>query len=160
MGQSTSTSSRHGGVRRWYCGAAAALIPSLPPPAHTLTAATAQCGSSSPFVGFEGALTGLEHDVGGQLRILDDCTAEVAGFTYDGNAPAAYWWGAPSTSNGDIRGQGRRIAQMRIDRAYDGETVRWGMRRRGSEWAGGVGRALPCRCPHVHAARCASSTHS
>ena len=71
----------------------------------------------------------------GQLRILDDCTAEVAGFTYDGNAPAAYWWGAPSTDNGDIRGQGRRIAQMRIDRAYAGETVRcvdrWG------SWVGG-----------------------
>jgi len=33
----------------------------------------------------------MEHDLSGRLTILDDCTAEVQGFTYDGNAPAAYW---------------------------------------------------------------------
>lgn len=113
----------------------------------------------------------------GRLQILDDCSAAVSGFTYDGKAPAAYWcacrcsrphldrepapaqpaagsaegawlpgstewrprpgchallrlpadlnrWGAPSTANADIRRHGRRIAQMRVDRAYRGEDVR------------------------------------
>lgn len=83
----------------------------------------AACGTASPFVGFEGSLTEMEHNVGGKVRILDDCTFEVTGFTYDGDAPAAYWWGAPSTDNGDIRGSGRRIAEMRVDSAYDGETL-------------------------------------
>ena len=54
---------------------------------------------------------------------LSDSPLQVTGFTYDGDAPAAYWWGAPSTDNGDIRGSGRRIAEMRVDTGYDGETV-------------------------------------
>lgn len=62
--------------------------------------------------------------MGGRLRILDDCTFEVTGFTYDGNAPAAYWWGAPSVDNSDIRGSGRRIADLRVAQAFNGETVR------------------------------------
>ncbi|KAL4458957.1 hypothetical protein ABPG75_013822 [Micractinium tetrahymenae] len=85
--------------------------------------AHAACGSTSPHVGFEGDLTEMEHNVGGRVRILDDCTFEVTGFTYDGNAPAAYWWGAPSTDNGDIRGSGRRIADQRVEQEYNGDTL-------------------------------------
>ncbi|KAL4431620.1 hypothetical protein ABPG77_001462 [Micractinium sp. CCAP 211/92] len=83
----------------------------------------AACGTSSPFVGFEGSLTEMEHNVGGTVKILDDCTFQVTGFTYDGNAPAAYWWGAPSIDNGDIRRSGRRIADTRLEQAYDGATI-------------------------------------
>ena len=64
----------------------------------------------------------------------------MTGFTYDGDAPAAYWWGAPSTDNGDIRGSGRRIAEMRVDSAYDGETV--SQLRRAAQSPGGLGVAV------------------
>ncbi len=62
--------------------------------------------------------------ISGTFRILDDCTAEVEGFTYDGLGPSTYWWGAPSTDNAAIRGSGRRIAATQLNTAYNGETVR------------------------------------
>jgi hypothetical protein len=65
----------------------------------------------------------MEHDVSGTFRILDDCTAEVTGFTYDGLGPAVWWWGAPSTDNRAIRDGGRRIQSKELTRAYNGETV-------------------------------------
>jgi hypothetical protein len=50
---------------------------------------------------------------------------QVSGFTYDGKGPAVFWWGAPSADNGDIRRNGRRVVGQQLDRAYNGETVRW-----------------------------------
>ena len=61
--------------------------------------------------------------VSGTVRIVDDCTFEVYGFTYDGQGPKVWWWGAPSTDNGDIRSEGRRIVPGQLTRGYDGETV-------------------------------------
>lgn len=85
--------------------------------------AAAQCTTNSPYVGFTGELTEMEHDVSGRVRILDDCTMQITGFTYDGKAPAAYWWGAPSTGNAAIRREGRRIADAQVTAAYDGSTI-------------------------------------
>ncbi|EFN50780.1 hypothetical protein CHLNCDRAFT_142500 [Chlorella variabilis] len=83
----------------------------------------AQCTSNSPYVGFEGQLTEFEHDVSGTVRIVDDCTFEVSGFTYDGQGPDVYWWGGPSTDYSDIRSEGFRIVPEQVTRGYDGETV-------------------------------------
>ena len=62
--------------------------------------------------------------VSGHVKILDDCTAEITDFTYDGEAPAAYMWGAPDTQQRDIVQNGERIADMRLTRKYNKETVR------------------------------------
>lgn len=46
-----------------------------------------------------------------------------AGRSYDGRAPAAYWFGSPSTEPRDIRDQGFRLNDMRLERSYNGEDV-------------------------------------
>eukprot|EP00877_Chromochloris_zofingiensis_P010195 jgi/Chrzof1/5429/Cz16g02200.t1 len=54
------------------------------------------CGTEHPYVGLVGELSQLQHKVSGKITILDDCSFQVTGFTYDGQAPAAYWWGGPA----------------------------------------------------------------
>jgi hypothetical protein len=119
--------------------------PACPNPAHALHA---RCCRHR--------LVGLQ--VSGTFRILDDCTAEVAGFTYDGLGPAVWWWGAPSTDNQAIRDSGRRIDSTELITAYNGETVgcclfacllRFLSRRC---WPGGVRQVCSdewCRCGTV-----------
>ncbi|EFN50783.1 hypothetical protein CHLNCDRAFT_142504 [Chlorella variabilis] len=85
------------------------------------------CPSDSIYVGLEGQLTGLEHDVSGRVRIVNDCTFEVSGFTYDGQGSDVYWWGAFSTAYNDIRSEGFRIVPEQVTRSYHGETVNFTM---------------------------------
>ncbi|KAG2491154.1 hypothetical protein HYH03_010595 [Edaphochlamys debaryana] len=63
-------------------------------------AAASRCGHSktSAYVGFKGPLVNTEHQIGGDFEILDDCTFKVSMFSYDGQAPATYWWCGSSTS--------------------------------------------------------------
>jgi hypothetical protein len=41
--------------------------------------------------------------VGGHISILDDCTFQVTGFSYDGLAPAAHWWGGNGLAQDELR---------------------------------------------------------
>ena len=59
----------------------------------------------------------------GTFRIVDDCTFEVKDFSYDGQAPAAYFWGAPGTTQAAIVKFGERLSDMQLTRAYDKETL-------------------------------------
>jgi hypothetical protein len=43
--------------------------------------ASAACGTSSPFVGYQGQLSTIFHDVSGLLTVIDDCTLVVQNFT-------------------------------------------------------------------------------
>jgi hypothetical protein len=43
------------------------------------------CAADHPSVGLSGEFSTLQHDVAGTATILDDCTIEIEGFTYDGN---------------------------------------------------------------------------
>lgn len=61
--------------------------------------------------------------VSGRVRIVNDCTFEVSGFTYDGQGSDVYWWGAFSTAYNDIRSEGFRIVPEQVTRSYHGETV-------------------------------------
>lgn len=60
------------------------------------TANPAQC--SMRMAGCTGMLSTLEHDVAGQITVIDDCTFRVRGWEYDGTGPAVEWWAAPVSS--------------------------------------------------------------
>ncbi|KAG2439762.1 hypothetical protein HYH02_010639 [Chlamydomonas schloesseri] len=65
----------------------------------------AKCASAGALVGFTAPLIGHEHVAYGTFRIIDDCTATVEDFIYDGLAPDAFWKVGPSADNfSDARG--------------------------------------------------------
>eukprot|EP01128_Nolandella_sp_AFSM9_P000793 TRINITY_DN10914_c0_g1_i1.p1 TRINITY_DN10914_c0_g1~~TRINITY_DN10914_c0_g1_i1.p1 ORF type:complete len:655 (-),score=114.59 TRINITY_DN10914_c0_g1_i1:132-2027(-) len=92
------------------------------------------CDSTHDLVGKSATLSSLEHDVGGVVQVIDDCTFEVTQFTYDGTGPAAYWYaGNPSLVNGfkvneeklDTVGNPNRIYTYRLNEGltWDSFTV-------------------------------------
>ncbi|GAQ87169.1 DOMON domain containing protein [Klebsormidium nitens] len=82
--------------------------------------ASAACGTSSPFVGYQAQLSTIFHDVAGLLTVIDDCTLVVQNFTFDGSAPATYFWGAPGSSQDPISlraPRGFRLTDQRLTRS-------------------------------------------
>lgn len=75
------------------------------------------------FVGFTGALSTLEHQVSGTVSVTTDsnggCEVRLSMFTYDGAAPAAYFWCSASDSTSDQRA-GFRANPDRLKRYYNG----------------------------------------
>jgi hypothetical protein len=71
-----------------------------------------------------GKLQGLEHDIAGQIRISEDCSLSATGFSYDGQAPKVFWWGAPGKcSAGTLKKEGRRISNQQLVESYNNEEV-------------------------------------
>eukprot|EP00877_Chromochloris_zofingiensis_P010197 jgi/Chrzof1/5430/Cz16g02210.t1 len=81
----------------------------------------AGCTNKHPYVGLVGKLTELEHKVSGTITILDDCSFRVTDFTYDGKAPAAYWWGAPDVDR--LYQEGFALDSNRLKSSSNGVTV-------------------------------------
>eukprot|EP00877_Chromochloris_zofingiensis_P010198 jgi/Chrzof1/5431/Cz16g02220.t1 len=63
----------------------------------------------------------MEHDVSGTITILDDCSFRVTGFTYDGQAPAAYWWGGPAVDM--LYKAGFELNSNRLETSSNGVTL-------------------------------------
>ncbi|KAK9837455.1 hypothetical protein WJX81_003838 [Elliptochloris bilobata] len=59
----------------------------------------------------------MDHNVAGHVEILDDCTFSVTGFYYDGQAPAAHWWGGKGLQQ-DVLRRGIELNPMRLASAY------------------------------------------
>lgn len=54
------------------------------PIGNPVAATTRECGSTHPKVGHTTTLSQRSHDVAGTAAIVDDCTIEITGFSYDG----------------------------------------------------------------------------
>ena len=79
--------------------------------------ASAACPSVS------GELRGLEHNIAGSISISEDCSLSAKGFSYDGQAPKVFWWGAPDCSAGTIKKEGRRISNQQLAKSYNNDQV-------------------------------------
>ena len=78
------------------------------------------CGSSHRLVGFGASLSRLQHQLAGTVTGVDDCTFRVTGFTMT-SAPAAYWWGARSSSRADLLA-GFKLSDARLVGSFSGTT--------------------------------------
>lgn len=56
------------------------------------------CSSSHSKVGQTGLFSTFDHGVTGNLTVIDDCTIEISGFSYDGGGPQVYFY-AGTNSN-------------------------------------------------------------
>lgn len=52
------------------------------------------CGNTHPMVGYSGDFATYAHNVAGRATIIDDCTIQVSSFSYDGQGPDVYFYGA------------------------------------------------------------------
>lgn len=52
------------------------------------------CDADHPMVGWTAELSTLQHDVSGTVTILDDCTAEITDFDFDGQGIDVRLYGA------------------------------------------------------------------
>lgn len=78
------------------------------------------CDATDPRVGQVATLQERQHDVGGQVRIVDDCTLEVTGFTFDGAGIDVRFYTGVSGDFSD----GVSIGPNLVRRGgYDGETI-------------------------------------
>eukprot|EP00056_Hartaetosiga_gracilis_P007795 m.112213 g.112213 ORF g.112213 m.112213 type:complete len:838 (+) comp12779_c1_seq2:605-3118(+) len=92
------------------------------------------CTCDHEYVGRYADFTSFQHRWGGRLTIVDDCTFRVDEFSYDGNAPAAYWWGASDTSQTALRMGFRLISSRRVSGAPNGGVTRTLMLDNGVTW--------------------------
>ena len=79
------------------------------------------CTSEHRSVGQTAVFNGLFHEVAGQLTVIDDCTLEITGFTYDGLGPDVYFYTGSSAEYNDgnnfiigPRLNGNRWSEQRI----------------------------------------------
>jgi len=72
---------------------------------YTFSATVTNCQSISQsyFGSFMGSLEKQVHNVGGIVYAVDESTLFIKNFTYDGQAPDAYFW-AGSTRSPDSSG--------------------------------------------------------
>ncbi|CAL8466192.1 g5728 [Coccomyxa elongata] len=93
----------------------------------------AACTKASPYVGFSGPLTTIDHMIGGTVTILDDCSFKVTNFSYDGLAPAVHWWGAKSLSVKDLR-NGQELNPMLVTGPVNGLEMTVPLLTQGATW--------------------------
>ena len=83
------------------------------------------------------------------VTVKDPCTLEITKFTYDGKAPAFYFWASPSAVYANILKTGKRVSAMRVAQPYTGQKVSWlrWLRRPAGvvQWRGGRGVCAPQR---------------
>lgn len=78
------------------------------------------CEATDPRVGRVATLSERQHDVGGQVRVVDDCTLEVTGFTFDGRGIDVRFY----TGVGGDFSDGVAIGDNLVRASgYDGETI-------------------------------------
>ena len=79
------------------------------------------CGDDHPLVGQIVSLSTLQHQVAGDVRVVDNCTLEVTDFVYDGQGPRVFFFGALDSqySSADSFVIGPRLN----GRSYNGETL-------------------------------------
>lgn len=77
------------------------------------------CGSSHPRVGQIATLTERQHGVGGEVVVVDDCTLEVRGFTFDGRGIDVRFYAGTGLDFSDGFAMGDNLVRSR---AYEGET--------------------------------------
>ena len=63
------------------------------PGKHAVSSLTASHPGSASYLGL------LSVQFAGTIHILDDCTFQVTGFTYDGQAPNVGWYGAKNVAS-------------------------------------------------------------
>ena len=82
---------------------------------------TGACGDDHPLVGQIVSLSTLQHQVAGDVRVVDNCTLEVTDFVYDGQGPRVFFFGALDSqySSADSFVIGPRLN----GRPYNGETL-------------------------------------
>ena len=61
--------------------------------------------------------------MGGTVKVKDACTLEITKFTYDGAAPAFYFWAAPTKTYATILKSGKRISGLHVTKKYTGQKV-------------------------------------
>lgn len=79
-----------------------------------------ECTSVHAKVGHTATLAQRSHDVRGTARIVDDCTIELTGFSYDGRGLDVRIYAAPA---GDYA-NGFAISDDLLGTAYDNGTLR------------------------------------
>ncbi len=52
------------------------------------------CGTDHPMVGKTAMFENFFHGIAGQVRIVDNCTIDITGFSYDGGGPLVYFYAA------------------------------------------------------------------
>lgn len=82
---------------------------------------TGPCGSDHPLVGRTAALSTLQHQVSGNVTVVDNCTLEVTNFTYDGQGPRVFFYGGVDGAYGAATAfaMGPRLN----GRPYSGDTI-------------------------------------
>lgn len=79
------------------------------------------CGNSDhPNVGKLAVFMTHHHQVAGQALIQDNCTIEVSSFTYDGQGPDVYFFGA---IDGDFENNGVYLSEQINGMSYSNETL-------------------------------------
>lgn len=61
------------------------------------------CGSSHAFVGRQATFSSKQHNWGGVVTVLDDCSFRIEDFTYDGLGPRAYFWASADTTRSALK---------------------------------------------------------
>lgn len=79
------------------------------------------CTSSSPLVGFTAQLSMLQHQLRGQIQVLDDCSFEASRFDMIAGEDV-YWWGAKGEDFENIT-NGFVISEDKLDRTFSNETL-------------------------------------
>ena len=95
--------------------------PSSPPSPLPPGGPMRTCASTHPKVGQTAELSRNAHGVGGQARVVDDCTIEISAFTYDGGGINVRFYGGL----GDDYDNGFSMSESDLRRPlpYEGETV-------------------------------------
>jgi len=89
-------------------------------PDDTATAPTRACDGTHSRVGHVAELETHHHETAGTATILDDCTIQVAGFTYDGTGLDVRFYGA---LGGDWGSGFAMTDDLRRDGGYADETL-------------------------------------
>jgi hypothetical protein len=71
-------------------------------PGPTTTTPAPACTKNHAFVGRQATFSSLQHNWGGVVTVLDDCSFTVEDWTYDGTAPQAFFWGSAQTTRQSI----------------------------------------------------------
>jgi Electron transfer DM13 len=80
------------------CGAGSDPV-AAPVTAAPIANAAAACTKLSPKIGQTATLSTRSHGVTGTAKIVDDCTIEIANFSYDGGGlPDVFFYGAKSSN--------------------------------------------------------------
>lgn len=79
------------------------------------------CSSLSPLVGFTAQLSMLQHQLRGQIEVLDDCSFKVTRFDMIAGKEV-YWWGSKGEDFENLT-NGFVISGVRLNRTFSNESM-------------------------------------